>query len=40
MEGEGGQVKRLILNKCFVHEPFIECLFFFTLQMYFGLLCP
>ena len=27
MEGEGGQVKRkLILNKCFVHEPFIECL--------------
>ena len=39
MEGEGGQVKRLILNKCFVHEPFIECLFF-TLQMYFGLFCP
>ena len=28
MEGEGGQVKRLILSKCFVHEPFIECLFF------------
>ena len=35
MEGEGGQVKRkLILNKCFVHEPFIECLFFYFTNVF------
>ena len=28
MEGEGGQLKRKLVFKCFVHEPFTECLFF------------
>ena len=41
MEGEGGQLKRKLIFKCFVHEPFTECFFFFfTLLLYFGLLCP
>lgn len=31
MEGEGGQLKRKLIFKCFVHEPFTECCVFFLL---------
>ena len=34
MEGEGGQLKRKLAFKCFVHEPFIECLFIYFTNVF------
>lgn len=33
-DGRGGWAGKLILNKCFVHEPFIECLFFYFTNVF------
>ena len=36
MEGEGGQLKRKLVFKCFVHEPFTECPFFLLYKCILG----